>query len=69
VIVLWNYADGEFTVQLIAPRKKNGLRLWTVEVPAPAEWLEVHERLDSADEDIEVPLKKTAKAGGGERTQ
>jgi hypothetical protein len=64
VVVLWNYAEGKLVLQLIAPLKKDGALLWTVEVPAPAEWLEVSERLDSGDEDLDVPLKKSAKAGG-----
>lgn len=64
VVVLWNYAESKLALQLIAPQKSNGLRLWTVEVPPPAEWLEVRERLDSGDEDLDIPLKKSAKVGG-----
>jgi|SRR5579872_1476747 len=64
VVVLWNFADSKLTLQLIAPQKKNGLRLWTAEVPSPAEWIEVRDRLDSTDEDLEVPLKRKAAKSG-----
>ena len=64
VVVLWNYTADGIVVELIAPQKKNGLRFWTIEVPPPAEWLEVPERLDSRDEDLDLPLKKSAKASG-----
>jgi hypothetical protein len=64
VVVLWNYSEGKLAVQLIAPLDKKGLRLWTAEVPAPAEWLQVSERLDSQDEDLDVPLKRKAAQAG-----
>ena len=64
VVVLWNYTKDGLGVELIAPQNKNGLRLWTVEVPPPAEWLVVGEQLDSMDEDLDIPLKKSAEAGG-----
>jgi hypothetical protein len=66
VVVLWNFMESKLTVQLIAPQKKNGLRLWTIDVPAPAEWLEVLERLDSSDEDLDLPLKTKAARSGGD---
>jgi hypothetical protein len=66
VVILWDYKEGKVTVQLIAPKNKTGLRLWTVDVPAPAEWLEVRDRLDSHDEDLDVPRKKSDKAISGE---
>jgi hypothetical protein len=69
VVVLWNYAEGNLSLQLIAPKKQNGLRLWTIDVPDPAEWLEVRERLDSRDEDLDVPRKKRDKASGGEEDE
>jgi hypothetical protein len=65
VVLLWNYSEGKLAAQLIAPLDKNGLRLWTVEVPAPAEWLQVFERLDSQDEDLNVPRKRKAARAGG----
>ncbi len=64
VVVLWNYAENRLTIQLIAPKKQNGLRLWTADVPAPAEWLVVRDRLDSRDEDLDLPRKKSGKASG-----
>jgi hypothetical protein len=67
VIVLWNYSPEvrTFIIELIAPRTRDGQVLWNVDVPVPADWLIVPNRLDSRDEDIDISLKRGhAKAAG-----